>query len=321
MSERGMAVLNQYEFEVIRIGRGRGALLVETDAGLKWMTESSKTEARIETLQQVLAALRDQGFPAEQYVANREGNWISKDEYQHSHVVMDWFSGRECSSRDERDSLEAVAILAKLHLALQQIEFQVEPVTNLQDLWERHNREMVKVRKYIKARNGKNGFERNIMETVSEYLEQGKRTVELLVQSKAKPALQLCHGEYTYHNVLLEAGSFGVIGFSALHTGYRAEDLYYFMRKVLEKNHWSLRLGAKMLEVYNRIFPMGQGDWNLLYLLFLYPEKYWKQLNYYYNTRKSWISDRNRDKIMLIEQQKEGRNVFLEFLHQRTEFM
>ena len=88
MSERGMAVLNQYEFEVIRIGRGRGALLVETDAGLKWMTESSKTEVRIETLQQVLSALREQGFPAEQYVANREGNWISKDEYQHSHVVI-----------------------------------------------------------------------------------------------------------------------------------------------------------------------------------------------------------------------------------------
>lgn len=321
MNERGMAVLNQYDFEVIRISRARGALLVETDAGLKWMAESSKTETRIQTEQQVLAALREIGFPAEQYVANKEGNWLSKDEYQHPHVVKDWFSGRECSARDERDSMDAVAILARLHLALQQIGLTVEPVTDLLDLWNRHNREMVKVRKYVKGRNGKNGLEQNIMETIPEYLEQGKRTVELLEKSEARPAMQLCHGEYTYHNVLLENGGYGVIGFSAVHTGYRSEDLYYFMRKVLEKNHWSLRLGAKMLEAYNRIFPMGQGDWNLLYLLFLYPEKYWKQLNYYYNTRKSWISDRNRDKIVLIEQQKEGRNAFLEFLHQRTEFV
>ena len=76
-----------------------------------------------------------------------------------------------------------------------------------------------------------------------------------------------------------------------------------------------------MLETYNRIFPMGQGDWNLLYLMFLYPEKYWKQLNYYYNTRKSWISDRNRDKISMLEQQKDGRNAFLDFLCKRTEFV
>ena len=320
MGERGMAVLEQYEFEVIRVGRGRGALLVETDHGLKWVAESTKTESRIQIEQQVLAALREQGFPAEQYVANQEGGWLSKDEYQHPHVVKDWFYGRECSARDERDSMEAVAILARLHLALQQIPLTVEPVTDLKNLWERHNREMAKVKKYVKARNGKNSLEKNIADTLPEYLEQGKMAVEWLEKSRAIPAMQLCHGEYSYHNVLLENGDFAVIGFSAVHTGYRSEDLYYFIRKVMEKNHWSTRLGARMLETYNRIFPMGQGDWNLLYLLFLYPEKYWKQLNYYYNTRKSWISDRNRDKLMLIEQQKEGRKAFLEFLQQRTEF-
>lgn len=320
MSERGMAVLNQYEFEVFRISRVRGAMLVETDDGLKLMAECSRTENRIGIEQQVLSELRRAGFPAEQYVANREGGWLSKDEYQHPHVLKDWFEGRECSARDERDCLEAVAILAKLHLALQQINVTVEPVYDPGEVWLKHNREMGRVRKFLWNRKGKTPFERNMLETVNEYLEQGQRAAELWEKSEAKPAGQLCHGNYTYHNVLLGTSSFAVTGFSSMHTGYRAEDLYYFMRKVLEKNHWSLRLGAKMLETYNRIFPMGQGDWNLLYLLFLYPEKYWKQLNYYYNTRKNWISDRNRDKIDMLEQQKGGRDAFLDFLLKRTEF-
>lgn len=321
MNERGMAVLSQYEFEVFRISRVRGAMLAETSEGLKLMTECTRTEGRIAAEQQVLSALRANGFPAEQYVANKEGGWLSKDEYQHPHVLKDWFDGRECSPRDERDCLEAIAVLAKLHLALQQIEEKIEPVTDPGEIWLRHNREMGRVRKFLRTRKGKNPFERNILETVDEYLAQGQQAALLWEKSEAKPTIQLCHGNYTYHNVLLGTVGFMVTGFSAMHTGYRTEDLYYFMRKVLEKNHWSLRLGAKMLETYNRIFPMGQGDWNLLYLLFLYPEKYWKQLNYYYNTRKSWISDRNRDKISMLEQQKDGRSMFLDFLCKRTEFV
>jgi len=320
MSERGMAVLDQYDFEVFRISRARGALLVETGEGLKHLAECDRTEKRIGTEQQVLDALYERGFPAERYVANREGGWLSKDEYQKPHVLKDWFEGRECSARDERDCLEAVAIMAKLHLVLQQINIVVEPTYDPGVIWQKHNREMNHVRKYLRNRKSKTQFERNILESVNEYLRQGQQAVDWWDSSKAKPDHQLCHGNYTYHNVLLGVAGFAVTGFSSLHTGYRAEDLYYFMRKVLEKNHWSLRLGAKMLETYNRIFPMGQGDWNLLYLLFLYPEKYWKQLNYYNNTRKNWISDRNRDKIEMLEQQKGGRSTFLDYLLERTEF-
>ena len=320
MSERGMAVLDQYDFEVFRISRARGALLVETGEGLKHLAECDRTEKRIGTEQQVLDALYERGFPAERYVANREGGWLSKDEYQKPHVLKDWFEGRECSARDERDCLEAVAIMAKLHLVLQQINIVVEPTYDPGMIWQKHNREMNHVRKYLRNRKSKTQFERNILESVNEYLRQGQQAVDWWDSSKAKPGHQLCHGNYTYHNVLLGVAGFAVTGFSSLHTGYRAEDLYYFMRKVLEKNHWSLRLGAKMLETYNRIFPMGQGDWNLLYLLFLYPEKYWKQLNYYNNTRKNWISDRNRDKIEMLEQQKGGRSTFLDYLLERTEF-
>ena len=320
MSERGMAVLDQYDFEVFRISRTRGAMLVETGEGLKHMAECDRTERRIGVEQQVLEALHESGFPAERYVANKEGGWLSKDEYQKPHVLKDWFEGRECSARDERDCQEAVAILARLHLALQQIDMVVEPVYDPGEVWQKHNREMSHVRKYLQGRKSKMQFERIILESVNGYLQQGKQAAALWENSEAKPKHQLCHGNYTYHNVLLGITGFAVTGFSSLHTGYRAEDLYHFMRKVLEKNHWSLRLGAKMLETYNRIFPMGQGDWNLLYLLFLYPEKYWKQLNYYNNTRKNWISDRNRDKLELLEQQKDGRDSFLAYLLERTEF-
>jgi hypothetical protein len=45
--------------------------------------------------------------------------------------------------------------------------------------------------------------------------------------------------------------------------------------------------------------------------LFLYPEKYWKQLNYYYNANKAWIPARNTDKLRVLEEQEEARQAFL----------
>ena len=48
--------------------------------------------------------------------------------------------------------------------------------------------------------------------------------------------------------------------------------------------------------------------------MFLYPEKYWKQINYYFNANKAWIPARNMDKIIGLQEQEEGRRRFLQEL-------
>ena len=59
------------------------------------------------------------------------------------------------------------------------------------------------------------------------------------------------------------------------------------MRKVMEKHGWNLDLGLSMLDSYERVLPMEPKERGCLYYLFLYPEKYWKQLNFYYNANKA----------------------------------
>ena len=80
-----------------------------------------------------------------------------------------------------------------------------------------------------------------------------------------------------------------VIEFNRMHRGVQVEDLYHFTRKILEKHGWDLRLGMRLLETYDRILPLNAQERTYLYYLFLYPEKYWKQLNFYYNAGKAWI--------------------------------
>ena len=96
-----------------------------------------------------------------------------------------------------------------------------------------------------------------------------------------------------------------------MHLGVQAADLYHFIRKVMEKHSWNPTLGMRLLEAYDRVLPMGAKEREYLYYLFLYPEKYWKQLNFYYNANKAWIPARNVEKLRSLEEQQEVRNRFL----------
>ena len=124
----------------------------------------------------------------------------------------------------------------------------------------------------------------------------------------------LCHGDLDQHHVLVGEGYVAVVGYNRLHLGLQMEDLYRFMRKAMEKHNWSLGLGMDMLGAYEKVLSLEQKDKESLYYLFLYPEKYWKQINYYFNANKAWIPARNMDKIVGLQEQEGERRRFLERL-------
>ena len=91
----------------------------------------------------------------------------------------------------------------------------------------------------------------------------------------------------------------------------QVSDLCNFMRKILEKHNWEEGLGMAMLREYEKGCPLTSGDRLQLYCRLSYPEKFWKQVNSYYNRRKSWIPVRNLEKLRTLEVQKEKKEQFL----------
>ncbi len=49
-----------------------------------------------------------------------------------------------------------------------------------------------------------------------------------------------------------------------------------------------------------------------LYYRFAYPEKFWKIVNFYYNSGKAWIPGRNREKLENLLRQEEEKKAFLD---------
>ena len=122
----------------------------------------------------------------------------------------------------------------------------------------------------------------------------------------------MIHGEYNYHNIIMTKEGIATTNFEKFRRDIQVEDLYYFLRKVLEKSGWKIRLGDGMLNAYSAIHPLTEGEMEYLKIRLIYPEKFWKIANFYYNSGKAWIPMKNMEKLYRLLDLEEEKKTFLE---------
>ena len=163
VNDRDAGVLEQYELKVLNIYRGRVALICETDQGLKIVKELTTSKQKVEFVDQVLRKIKNAGNPlADYFVRNKENEIVSVGKNNTSYIVKDWYTGRECDLKKEEEISFAVKNLAIVHNILKDnggkiVKKDILPVyrEGLEYVYERHNRELKKVRKYIREKRKK----------------------------------------------------------------------------------------------------------------------------------------------------------------------
>lgn len=321
MNEKYLEALAQYDMTTEDVRKGRSGLICETSLGTVLLKEYRGTLKRLEFETQVLGQVAEMGLPqVDNYIRTRENELISLGEDGTRYVLKRWFSDRECNIKDRREVKQAVVQLARLHQIFRRIGRQeewnlgsilVEPV---EKEMERHNHELKRARNYIRNKHKKTEFELCVIGNYGIFYEQAQRACEglkKLRQAEGGAPLFLCHGNLDHHHILMGEDDIALIEFQRMHLGEQMTDLYHFMRKVMEKHDWNPGLGQEMLASYDRVLPLGSHERSMLYYLFLYPEKYWKQINFYFNANKAWIPARNIEKLRVLEQQLEEREKFL----------
>ena len=128
----------------------------------------------------------------------------------------------------------------------------------------------------------------------------------------------MLHGDYNYHNVMILPENEVITNFERMRIGIQVDDLYYLLRKVMEKNNWNTGLGMDLICAYDRVRRLTAVELNYLYLYMAYPEKFWKIANRYYNTHKAWVSGRNIEKLEKFIRQEDERERFLEMMRHFT---
>lgn len=242
------------------------------------------------------------------------------------YVVRRWFPGEEGNFRNAEFLKRAAAALGKLHNAMEVLKVPEELAVfhssmALPETWQKHNRELKRIRRYILNKKQKNEFETLFLSIEEGYLNTAQKACELLAQgisqqlfSEAAKQQLFCHGSYNYHNLLDSRMGLATVCFENTGIGVPVFDLYQMMRKLLEKNRWEKGLAIDVLREYEKQRRLDRRERELLYIMLLYPEKFWKVSNHYYNSRKSWINRIDIVKLEELGRQQEKRQEALEYL-------
>ena len=321
--EYELEVLEKYDIEVRSTRRIRGAFFCDTNEGTMLLKETKISGRRAPLLHAVLSRLEERGnIKVDTPVFTREGELLVTSREGNVYMLKKWYHGRECDLRQEPEALRACAQLALLHTELADREVICpipgtgrDPVEEIR----RHNRELKKVRSFIRARVAKNEFEYLFLDSFEEMYQLAEKVSDRMESSGCtglwKDSVRgnaLVHGDYNYHNILMTGNGMAVTNFEHMHVGTQVHDLYYFIRKAMEKYFWKQKTGQKLLEAYEDIRPLRSVEREYVGLRLAYPEKYWKTASGYYHSNKAWMPEKNVEKLRLAVRQEEEKRAFLE---------
>lgn len=325
MNERDLQVLEQYPFTVNGSWRTRGAFLLDTSEGRKVIREFSGSTYKLQKEQELLTHLRACGHLVDLMEPDKEGCLATIYREYYQFVVKESLDGRECDTRSESEILKAASMLAGLHADMRgfcEVTDEDRLRLSASDAAEemsRHNRELRKIYRFIKKKNRKNEFESAYLACFPAILKEAQETELRLkassyekLRKEALSAGHFCHGEYIHHNILVGNGKMAVINFERFALDVQVNDLYLFLRKIMEKQNYDRHLGSRILAAYEKIRPLSWEEREYLSVRIRYPEKFWKLANYYYNTNKAWIPGKHMEKLEKFLSQQEKRVSFSE---------
>lgn len=316
-------LLDQYEMEFGEIQKGRGVYLCSTTEGTVVFKEFSGSPEHAAVMDQIQRILQQQGIVCDRMIPTGEGKILAADADDKTYYARWQLKGRECETRDREDMRKAMGLLGNLHKALKgsQVPCQKIPEDALVREMERHNREIKKVRNYVRGKNRKNEFELLFLKYYQIFLKQAEDTrahLEDWMKQVGEPEkleiYGICHGDYNQHNVLIDRGQAAVTNFEQVCYDLWVRDLAHLLRKLMEKNDWDISLGKELLASYEKERPLEQAEWQQLGLRMAYPQKFWKVANHYFNANKAWVSGRDIEKLEKMIGQEEKRQEFLQIL-------
>lgn len=324
MNDRVISLLDHYDIQILRTRKGRGAILCDTEKGCLIFKEYTESPGRVCIQNKILETLSNKiDFPVEAILKSKEDGLLTEDQDGKKYILKTFFESRECNINDEEECREAVKCLAYLHnsmcLSPEDVQKYDLSAFSVQKEFDKHNRELKKVSRYLHEKSQKSLFENTLLQNYDYYLNQALEIAEEWKEFVCESDLEyikqqgmFCHGDYQYHNIIKTGKSMAIINFERCILDNPARDLCLFMRKLLEKNNWSEKLGDSLLNTYNSIRPLSARSFVELYYRLYYPEKFWKIVNFYFNSRKSWIPEKNREKLQILFSQEKEKQIFLD---------
>lgn len=237
--------------------------------------------------------------------------------------MTEWIDGRECDFSDLEEAKDAVKLLAKFHIASQQINTKGYKLKNCLKNWpEIYNKCIKDMNSYkltINKKILKNDFDYLYYENIDTFIERSLNSLNLLniscyyrLSKDAKKQKPICHRSFYYQNVIKKDDTYFLIDLNRIIIDLRINDLGRFIRRLMDKKYynWNFEKAKELIMSYNSVYPLSKEELEIMLSLIMFPHKFWKLGKKRYKKHKKWTETKYRKKLDKILESIEKQDIF-----------
>ncbi|EMS73032.1 CotS family spore coat protein [Ruminiclostridium cellobioparum] len=298
MHELERELQENYDIRINSISNFRDMFIANTDNGRRLIKITGLKPDRVNFIAEVKEHLFQNGFcNIDRNIFTNSGK--SCITYNDQTIYMcRYVEGRESNLDNREESIRCARLLAKMHRA--SIGFgcseNSSPRNELGRLPSSYRKRLDEIKKLKKnAVKGKMKFDNLMCRYVDYFYELGERALNLLDTSDyyelvedAEKNKNISHHDFNHHNIFVQNSDMYLINFEYCCYDLKVYDLVNLLRRKMRKCQWDIDEAALIINEYSKIESLSESELDLMKLMLMFPQKFWRVINKYYNSRKSW---------------------------------
>lgn len=298
MVESRELIETTYGLRIFSIKPCRAGYILDTDQGKKYLHQCQCSENRIIYVHDAKQHLEQHGFTTlDTYSVAVDGRPFMEIDNQF-YIVTPFIDGRECEFGDDADAVRAAVALSAMHKAGKGFKPRLglaiaSELGKLPESLTKRYDEILRMRR--KAERERGAFDYIYLDCVDKFIELAEESLRLLggleyPRLVKKTLLEggICHHDYSYQNILMKGPTTYITGFEACGEEIRIYDLVNLIRRKMRKCNWNPQKASILLDAYSELDPITRDESVVMKAMLLFPQKFWRVANRYYNSRRSW---------------------------------
>ena len=279
--------------------------------------------------------LNSHGFTDTDSIILTKNNNLTMEISGKKYVCNKVLSGKQCSAENLQEVKKAAKLLALMHnsadgftskaalnlnaLVVNESEnsYVKNELGGLNEVFTHRSNELVRFKKL--AMRGKSVFDYEYRAIADKYCNKAVELCQALKESKYDEISAyynthgtVCHKKYTFHNVVFcENCEGGIINFEQASIDLPLFDVINLIKRRMKKCGWKVSEALEILEEYSKIRDLSKDECEIMRIALSYPQKLWRVVNKYYNSRRSWCEKSCLLKLSEIQKENEEVEKFI----------
>lgn len=270
-----------------------------TDKGTRLVKPISNSIENINFIHKIKTHLKEQNFNNIDfyYITNKGLPYVVNDDI--NYVMTDYKEFQECDFKKEEDILKSVKCIASFHKLSQfsNINFDTEniEILNIKSNFEKKLNTLKKLKKNIAKQKMLSDFDVSFIKNYDYFYQNAFESINILenydldnLKNQALKNGMICHNKLKEESLLLNNHNMFLFNMEYISINHFINDLYMFLIRYIRKHESNSLNLETILNQYNNINNIEKNILPILYAMLLFPERYIKTCETFYERKRSF---------------------------------